>query len=117
MPDFLNLSWLFGKGTRRRKHRIHSVAIDSESGLEHYKSGGPNSNVEVRRNPTSRSQSASEKQRRNKKIMALSERDEGFANIVVDAEAARGVRKTRKQMNQKRSRKKRNQRQRQSRNH
>jgi hypothetical protein len=116
MPDFLNLSWLFGKGTRRRKHRIHSVAIDSESNIEHYKSGGPNSNVEVRRKPTSISQSASA-HKPNKRTMALSERDEGFANIVVDAEAARGVRKTRKQRNQKRSRKQRNQRQRQSRNH
>jgi hypothetical protein len=97
MPDFLNLNWLFGKGTRRRKNKSSAVAIDSESGLEHYKSGGPNSNVQVRRK--SRSATASE-HRPNKRRMSWVSRNENFKNTLLYE-----LRKTKKQRNQKKSRK------------
>jgi len=105
MSNFLNLNWLLGKGTRKRNHRLSALAIDSKTDMEHYKSEGSNNNVQVRRKPTSRSATALA-HKPNKRTMALSARNEDFANIMI----ASVLRKTKKQRNQKRSRKQRRQR-------
>ena len=75
MSDFLNLNWIFGKGTRRRKNTMQPLTIHSESGFEHYKTREPNSNVELRRKP--RSATASE-HRPNKRRMSWVSRNENF---------------------------------------
>ena len=103
MSDFLNLNWLFGKGTRRRKNRTQPLTIHSESGFERYKSGGPNSNVEVRRKSKPRSVSALHLQKRNKRTMALASNVEGFTDVTLLSSCR--LRKTKKQRNQKKSKK------------
>lgn len=107
MYDFL--SWVLGRGTRKRKYNLKTVAIESDSyNIEHFKTG-PNSSIQVRMKPKPKpkSESASrlskETNNNKKKTAKESNYEDNFTRVGFGVRI--GLRKTKKQKFQKKSRK------------
>lgn len=103
-------NWVFGRGTRKRKYKLKTVAIEPDSSnIEHFRTD-PNSTVQVRikPKPKPKSDSASRlsKDTNNMKketTFASNNKEDNFTGVGFGVRI--GIRKTKKQKFQKKSRK------------
>jgi len=104
-------NWVFGRGTRKRKYKLKTVAIEPDSSnIEHFRTD-PNSTVQVRIKPKSKPKSDSAS-RLSKDTNNMQKRGTTFASNNKEDNFTRvgfgvriGLRKTKKQKFQKKSRK------------
>ncbi len=102
-------NWVFGRGTRKRKEKLKTVAIEPDSSnIEHFRTD-PNSTVKVRIKPKPKSDSASRLSKETNNMQkrgttfASNNKEDNFTGVGFGVRI--GIRKTKKQKFQKKSRK------------